>query len=1111
MAVSLSDLVKNQFDAGIRSRGYGYFTGGQVKIRRQDPGCSLDASVEGSSLYEVSLERERGCLDISCTCPYFEDNQECKHVWATILEADRLGLLQPERKEKFIEVSPLEPGWEPDGFGGDDDAFSEDEPAPGLPRKYTPDPVYSNRVPAMPNWRSIVTALPSHVEESGGSPMTTWPESRELIYCLDPAKTILCGALIVKVMTRQRKKTGEWTALKPLQRDHSTFSSVPGIEDKHLLSCLQGGEGMFLYRYDRHAEFRLPSGLTGVVLPLLCATGRCVYTPAPGDTAPLLPLELDSGEPWKFQLDVRPDGAGKDYLITGQLSRGEALRPLSEPVILLQCGWVFWKESIARLDHADAFEWITLLRAKGPIPVPGREIGDLPAILATRPTLPPMNLPEEIRYQEITGIPKFRLTIRKPQHRTYPEDALVGKIIFDYEGVEAGPDIATRSIVVKDKRLLIRRDAAAEQGAVALLDELGLRRANQGGLPNWAWQIRPGQLSSLVATLMERGWAVQAEGKSFRKSGSFRVEVSSGIDWFDLRAKVDFEGVTAELPALLKALQNKEQFITLGDGTVGILPQEWLRKYGLIARMGTVEDDAIRFQRHQSGLLDALIAAQPEVNCDETFTRIRAELKSFETIKPVPSPAGFVGVLRDYQAEGLGWLQFLERFGFGGCLADDMGLGKTVQVLAHLEHRRSQRGGGKRKAKKQAPPSLVVVPRSLVFNWIQEAARFTPGLKILDHTHPAREREAPDFSACDCVLVTYGVLCRDIMLLKELKFDYVILDESQAIKNEAAQAAKAARLLQCDHRLAMSGTPVQNHLGELWSLFEFLNPGILGAASLFNSVSGLGRNPSPEARTLLAQALRPFILRRTKGQVARELPERTEETLYCELEGKQRKLYDELRQHYKSTLLGTVARIGIGKSKIMIIEALLRLRQAACHPGLVDKRRIADSSAKLDALMPRLAEVLAEGHKAIVFSQFTSFLELLRKRLRLQKIGYEYLDGQTRDRQTPVERFQNDEDCKLFLVSLKAGGVGLNLTAAEYVFLLDPWWNPAIEAQAIDRAHRIGQTRNVFAYRLIARDTVEEKILELQKTKKELTDSIISADNSLIRTLTKEDLQLLLG
>jgi SNF2 family DNA or RNA helicase len=433
-----------------------------------------------------------------------------------------------------------------------------------------------------------------------------------------------------------------------------------------------------------------------------------------------------------------------------------------------------------------------------------------------------------------------------------------------------------------------------------------------------------------------------------------------------------------------------------------------------------------------------------------------------------------------------------------------MGVGKTAQVLALLETRREQRATGE-----SVRPSLVVVPRSLVFNWKEEAARFTPQLKILDHTGLGRSDEG--FGECDVILTTYGTLRRDAAMMKDVEFDYIVLDEAQSIKNATTENAKAVRLLRGAHRLALSGTPVENHLGELWSLFEFLNPGMLGAASVFKLAGNAARNPDDETRRLLAHALRPFILRRTKEQVARELPEKTEQTIYCEMEPEQRKLYNELRQHYRNALLKRIETDGLAKSKMMVLEALLRLRQAACHPGLIDGKRAEEPSAKLDTLLEQLREVMDEGHKALVFSQFTSLLSIVRERLDQDGVNYEYLDGSTRDRQSPVERFQNDPDCRLFLVSLKAGGLGLNLTAAEYVFLLDPWWNPAVEAQAIDRAHRIGQTRQVFAYRLIARDTVEEKVLELQKTKRDLAAAIIGADNSLIRNLKREDLELLLS
>jgi SNF2 family DNA or RNA helicase len=402
-------------------------------------------------------------------------------------------------------------------------------------------------------------------------------------------------------------------------------------------------------------------------------------------------------------------------------------------------------------------------------------------------------------------------------------------------------------------------------------------------------------------------------------------------------------------------------------------------------------------------------------------------------------------------------------------------------------------------------PSLVVVPKSLVFNWIDEARRFAPALRVLNHTGNTRSIEAGELAEHDIVVTTYGTLRRDVLAQRAMEFDYVVLDEAQSIKNAASQAAKACRLLKARHRLALTGTPVENHIGELWSIFEFLNPGQLGSAGRLRSFLADGRGSAE----VVARAVRPYLLRRTKAQVLSDLPEKTEQTLFVELGSKQRTAYDELREHYRQELAGRIGRLGIGRTRIAVLEALLRLRQTACHPGLVDPQRIDDPSAKVDVLLEQLEEVVAEGHKALVFSQFTSFLAIVRRRLDERGTVYEYLDGRTTDRQARVARFQEDPDCRLFLVSLKAGGQGLNLTAADYIYILDPWWNPAVEAQAVDRAHRIGQTRRVFAYRLIARDTVEEKIVALQDRKRELAESIVRADESVIGSLTAEDVELL--
>jgi SNF2 family DNA or RNA helicase len=710
--------------------------------------------------------------------------------------------------------------------------------------------------------------------------------------------------------------------------------------------------------------------------------------------------------------------------------------------------------------------------------------------------------------------------VRASESRT---NMLGAALSFDYGGIEIG-NADTRTIIAEtNQRRLVRRDFSAESKAFQQLRDLGVQPARYWTKEDFPFELASKHLPRLVQELSAANWKVEADGRLYRSHGEIKIEVSSGIDWFELHGSVSYGESRANLPDLLSALKKGRNVVELDDGSFGVLPEDWLKKYGVLAGLGAAKNGHLRFTRSQVGLLDALLASQPEATCDELFLQARDSLKRFDGIERLEAPPDFVGQLRGYQSDGLGWMKFLREFGFGGCLADDMGLGKTIQVLALLEARRvlrtqaalesaNGRSNGNKANGEDIPrhPSLAVVPRSLVFNWKQEAARFVPQLRVLDHTGD-RLKGTAHFENYDLVITTYGTLRRDVLDFKDARFDYVILDEAQAVKNSDTESAKAVRLLHGKHRLALSGTPVENHLGELWSLFEFLNPGMLGAASVLRLGGTGARNPDSDTRQLLARALRPFILRRTKEQVAKDLPEKLEQTIYCELEPAQRKLYDELRDYYRTSILDRVDRDGLAKSKIQILEALLRLRQAACHPGLIDKARKADPCAKLDVLIPQLTEVIDEGHKVLVFSQFTSLLAIVRERLDKAEIDYLYLDGKTRNRGSIVDQFQTNSDRKVFLISLKAGGLGLNLTAAEYVFLLDPWWNPAVEAQAIDRTHRIGQTRRVFAYRLIARNTVEEKVLALQETKRNLADAIINEDNSLIRNMGRDDLELLLS
>jgi len=407
-------------------------------------------------------------------------------------------------------------------------------------------------------------------------------------------------------------------------------------------------------------------------------------------------------------------------------------------------------------------------------------------------------------------------------------------------------------------------------------------------------------------------------------------------------------------------------------------------------------------------------------------------------------------------------------------------------------------------------PDLIVLPRSLLVNWQREIGRFTPGLRFLEYFGSLRDKDFEALENYDLVLTTYGVMLRDVEKLRGFSFHYVILDESQAIKNPVAQTSKAARLLNCEHRLVMTGTPVENSTFELWSQFAFLNPGLLGNLEYFRSEFGtpIEKNSDEGKADFLRKMVYPFILRRTKDQVAPELPPRTERIIFSDMEPGQRKYYNRLRDYYRGLLLGMVDSKGIDNSRMKVLEGLLRLRQVCNHPALVDKQ-FRGESAKFELLLETLETLLSENHKALIFSQFVEMLRILRTELDRRKIKYTYLDGSTQDRQGQVDIFQADQNIPFFLISLKAGGVGLNLTAADYVIHIDPWWNPAVEMQASDRTHRIGQEKPVFVYKLIARDSVEEKILQLQDRKRNLVDQLITTEKNFLKSLTAEDVNVL--
>jgi non-specific serine/threonine protein kinase len=585
---------------------------------------------------------------------------------------------------------------------------------------------------------------------------------------------------------------------------------------------------------------------------------------------------------------------------------------------------------------------------------------------------------------------------------------------------------------------------------------------------------------------------------------STRIRINNGVDWFDASVDVLFGDQQVSIAEIKRALTNKQQFVQLNDGSLGILPEEWLKKYSLLFRVGEGKTDKLRLSKYHLSIIDELYDS-----VDETEVMIRLEekyerLRSFNRIKEVDPPKELAHILRPYQVAGYHWLNYLSEVGWGGILADDMGLGKTVQALSFLQFYKETHGSLK---------ALVVCPTTLMFNWENEIKKFTPALTYVIHHGGDRARDKKIFADKDVMITTYGTLRSDIRMLVDVPFDYVVLDESQAIKNPQSKVTKAASLLQAKSRLCMSGTPLQNNTFDIYAQMNFLNPGMLGSVEFFRNefATPIDKFGEQVQKEHLKKLLYPFILRRTKEQVAKDLPDKTETILFCEMEDEQRKIYDAYRNDYRNKILGVISEQGIDKSQLTILQGLMKLRQICDSPAIMNEpEKYPNASIKLEELGREITENIS-NHKALVFSQFLGMLALIKEKLVELDVPFEYFDGSTsaQDREKAIQSFQNNESVRVFLISLKAGGVGLNLTAADYVYIVDPWWNPAVEQQAIDRTHRIGQTKNIFAYRMICKDTIEDKILQLQEKKRSLARDLIADDSSFVKSLSREDVEYL--
>lgn len=608
------------------------------------------------------------------------------------------------------------------------------------------------------------------------------------------------------------------------------------------------------------------------------------------------------------------------------------------------------------------------------------------------------------------------------------------------------------------------------------------------------------KVSKSLTFLLDLGWTIlDHKEKKLIRMGDASLEMDHSSHAILVKGKVHFDSYTADLKDVCGAFSRREKFISLANGTTGLLPeQSEASSLFSLAEDGEVVAEGVRLKKHHLGLLGDLFKSS-SVTYDLDIAKIRDRLTDFKGVESFLPGSQFKGVLRPYQQQGLDWLKFLYDWGFHGLLADDMGLGKTVQALAFLSLLSSKM------------PHLIVLPSSLLFNWKCEIQRFLPDTTYLVHQGPNRLTDIETLKEFQIILTSYATLRQDLPLLNALNYECVILDEAQYIKNHSTMTAQAVCQLQSNFRIAITGTPIENHLGELWSHFHFLMPDFLGTQEEFTAQIQAAQSDSRHLMRL-QKKIRPFMLRRTKKEVAPDLPERIDQVLMIDLSSSQRQIYDDYLAGVRSNLLKKVESEGLSKHRIEILEAILRLRQICCHPALISSQlneQTAIESTKLDLLLNDLEQVLNEGSKALIYSQFTSMLHLIAKAMQERGWSYVMLDGTTQKREEIVNAFQNDKKLPFFLISLKAGGVGLNLTAADYVFLFEPWWNESVENQAIDRAHRIGREKTVIAKRLVSSETIEERMMSLKLKKRQLSEELLegSLNNS---SLSEADLQFLL-
>jgi superfamily II DNA or RNA helicase len=897
---------------------------------------------------------------------------------------------------------------------------------------------------------------------------------------------------------------------------------------------------------DKYDGFQVMCAQGHEILTRLLESGRLYFMEGKPGSHHLMsePVHLTQGEPRAARLDWGADESGR--MLPRIIRTGDAVDVLP----LQEATWYV---------DAVAGEIGQLQLAQTPVQVvqllnmpPLSEI-DVPLVSGVlREMVPDLPPPSKSRMRSIKSklVPVLEIETTEPlwlgSFRRYAhgkQELDVARIKFRYGEAMFAPDYKSEFVTLRSgETVRVMRNKNAETKAFNSLVDYGFEAVPSyigisGGILNppvfgleneKSW---PSFMQHVVPQMREAGWEIDIP-QGFRHhvlevdawEGEFAEEEDG---WFSLNMGIVVNGQRMPLAPLLYELfkvdprwldaglldrMNDSEVVELllPDGGRVRVDAERIKPLArtLIelfdGKMGSGE---IRLSRYDVARIDALVGMERwQFKGMEAVRSLANKLQNTSGIQAVNSPEGFALELRPYQIEGLSWLQYLREQELSGILADDMGLGKTAQALAHLLL--------EKQSGRMDKPSLVVLPTSLIFNWKREAERFAPQLKLLSLQGKERAELFPLIRDHDVILTTYPLLWRDEEALAEHEYHLLILDEAQTVKNVSSQAAQVVRKLKARHRLCLTGTPLENHLGELWAQFDFLLPGLLGDNKEFTKTwrTPIEKHGNKLRRDLLARRVKPFILRRRKEDVAKELPAKTLIVRTVELEGGQRDLYETVRIAMDQRVREEIASKGFSRSHIIILDALLKLRQVCCDPRLLklSSAKKVKERAKLDLLMEMLPELVSEGRRILVFSQFTSMLELIEAELASEKLTYVKLTGDTQNREEVVRRFQ-DEEVPIFLISLKAGGVGLNLTAADTVIHYDPWWNPAVENQATDRAHRLGQTKNVFVYKLVVAGSIEEKILALQEKKAELAAGILSEDASGLVKFGEADIAALLA